>query len=105
MERNTEEWVKFVEAQKQVIIGRLNRYNDAPTIKTQLAEIGDLTGYQRYKTSVVSPFLREALEIIKAGKYGICKGCKNEIPLERLKAVPGAIYCVSCDSSKEKKDC
>lgn len=103
--RGTKEWVEFVEAQKLIIIGRLNRYNSTDTIKEQLSETGDLTGYQRYKTSVVSHFLNEAIQTIESGKYGICKTCQHEIPFERLKAVPGALYCVSCDSSKPKRDC
>jgi len=102
--RNTAEWVKFVEAQKLIIIGRLNRYNDIPTIKIQLSEIGDLTLYQKYKINVVSNYLRKILTI-KSEDYGICKDCRCEIPLERLKIVPGASRCTKCESSENKKAC
>lgn len=28
--------------------------------------------------------------------FGLCQTCKKEIPIERLKAVPGSPSCVSC---------
>jgi len=37
-----------------------------------------------------------ALERLDAGLYGICAQCGDEIALERLGAVPFAIYCVEC---------
>jgi RNA polymerase-binding transcription factor DksA len=42
-----------------------------------------------------------ALDRIDAGRYGICKQCGQEIPEERLKALPYAIYCVSCQKKVE----
>ncbi|MCP3764169.1 TraR/DksA C4-type zinc finger protein [Domibacillus sp. A3M-37] len=35
-----------------------------------------------------------ALEAIQNGTYGICKICKEEIPVERLEAVPTTLFCV-----------
>lgn len=35
-----------------------------------------------------------ALEAIQNGTYGICEKCGKEIPIERLKALPTATYCV-----------
>jgi len=34
--------------------------------------------------------VREALERIDGGTYGICEVCQKEIPLERLQANPAA---------------
>ena len=40
--------------------------------------------------------IEEALKRIKLGTYGICTSCGNEIPEERLEAVPTAHTCVKC---------
>ncbi|HDP99369.1 MAG TPA: TraR/DksA family transcriptional regulator [bacterium] len=45
--------------------------------------------------------LEEALNRIEAGNYGICMGCGNYIPKERLEAVPHTKLCVPC-KLKEK---
>jgi DnaK suppressor protein len=37
-----------------------------------------------------------ALQRIERGDYGLCERCGNEIPAERLEAVPAATLCVSC---------
>jgi DnaK suppressor protein len=37
-----------------------------------------------------------ALERLQAGKYGSCINCGQEIPENRLNAVPWAIYCIAC---------
>jgi len=47
-------------------------------------------------------FLEEALQKIKDGVYGICEGCKDLIPKERLEAVPTAKMCIDCKIAKEE---
>jgi DnaK suppressor protein len=37
-----------------------------------------------------------ALACIEDGRFGTCFRCEEEIPEKRLKAVPWAAYCVSC---------
>lgn len=34
--------------------------------------------------------------------FGICHGCKNEIPFERLDALPHARYCLDCKRREEE---
>lgn len=38
----------------------------------------------------------EALERLDAGDFGFCLECENPIPEKRLRAIPWARYCVSC---------
>jgi len=38
---------------------------------------------------------------LEEGSYGICEGCGTEIPLERLQALPFALYCVDCQQTNE----
>lgn len=33
--------------------------------------------------------------------FGICHGCKQEIPFERLEALPHARYCLDCKRAEE----
>lgn len=40
--------------------------------------------------------LRNALDRIHKGTYGICIKCNKEIPAGRLQIVPEALVCVSC---------
>jgi DnaK suppressor protein len=40
----------------------------------------------------------KALEKIVAGTYGVCEKCNENIPKERLKALPYAALCVKCKS-------
>ena len=37
-----------------------------------------------------------ALERIEQGAYGICSDCGDEIPAERLSALPAVVVCVAC---------
>ena len=40
--------------------------------------------------------LRNALERMDNGTYGICPRCKGEIAFERLRAIPEVVLCVAC---------
>lgn len=42
-----------------------------------------------------------ALRRLQAGEYGVCRDCGAEIPFDRLKAEPGALRCVGCESRAE----
>src|SRR5687768_16142680 len=43
-----------------------------------------------------------ALERIKRGSYGECRGCGQDIPVARLQALPYAARCVKCEREAEK---
>jgi DnaK suppressor protein len=43
----------------------------------------------------------EALDRLEDGTYGLCADCGQEIDGQRLKVMPFAIYCVSCQREKE----
>jgi DnaK suppressor protein len=44
-----------------------------------------------------------ALSRLERGRYGICEKCKEEIPIERLKAVPFAAYCIDCQKQRNER--
>ncbi len=45
--------------------------------------------------------IRDALEMINQGTYGICGHCGKEIPSERLEAMPYAKHCLKCEEALE----
>jgi DnaK suppressor protein len=48
--------------------------------------------------------IREALERIEFGTYGICDECGEEIGEERLKARPVTTLCIECKKRQENKE-
>jgi RNA polymerase-binding transcription factor len=52
-----------------------------------------------------SQLLREvnsALERCAGGTYGMCEGCGEEISPPRLKAIPWARYCLTCQELRSR---
>lgn len=45
----------------------------------------------------------EAFSRLERGRYGICEKCKQEIPINRLKALPLAAYCVDCERTRVER--
>ena len=45
-------------------------------------------------------YIDQALGRLERGNYGTCAECGEGIPIERLMAVPFAIYCVDCQQKK-----
>ncbi len=48
--------------------------------------------------------IKEALERIELGTYGICEDCGEEISTERLKARPVTTLCIDCKKSQETEE-
>jgi len=46
--------------------------------------------------------LDAAIERIADGSYGECADCGDDIPVARLRAYPGAVRCISCQSVYER---
>jgi len=46
--------------------------------------------------------INDALRRIEDGIYGICENSSEQIPRQRLKAIPWARYCVACATLLEK---
>ena len=44
-----------------------------------------------------------ALSRLERGRYGICEKCKEEIPIERLKAMPFTAYCIDCQKTRNER--
>lgn len=48
--------------------------------------------------------IREALERIDAGEFGICESCGEEISAARLKARPVTTLCIDCKTEQERQE-
>ncbi|RJR15221.1 hypothetical protein C4579_02840 [Candidatus Microgenomates bacterium] len=46
--------------------------------------------------------INKALEKINQGKYGLCESCGKPIEIARLKAVPTATLCMTCEAKRQK---
>lgn len=46
--------------------------------------------------------IEEAIDRVDRGEFGLCLNCGDEIPVERLKAIPETPYCVSCEGEIEQ---
>jgi DnaK suppressor protein len=44
-----------------------------------------------------------ALNLLEQGRYGMCDRCGEEIPVERLRALPFATRCVDCPKEAEPR--
>lgn len=84
----------YLDLQKQRILDRIRRcvnvINDPSRLDVSL------------KADKVLPSQQRALALMEAGHYGICVGCGDPISPERLKYVPAALRCVSCQKEAEK---
>lgn len=46
--------------------------------------------------------IEDALKRMKAGSYGLCANCEDEVQQKRLDAVPWAKYCIDCQEKQER---
>lgn len=55
----------------------------------------------RDRESMLIHKIKNSLEDIENGEYGICEDCGKEIAIERLKARPVARRCIHCKTRQE----
>jgi DnaK suppressor protein len=67
-----------------------------PIDMTQEAAERDVAVQLLDRESVVVRQLRSAIIRIEDGSYGVCLQCEEEIAPKRLKAIPWAELCISC---------
>ena len=60
--------------------------------------LGRLEGRERHELDEI----REAQARLETGSFGVCEVCRGTIPLPRLRALPWARHCVSCQARGER---
>lgn len=48
--------------------------------------------------------IRQALERIKDGTFGLCESCEEKIGAERLRARPVTTLCIDCKTEQERQE-
>ncbi len=71
-----------------------NAADEIDRVQQQLSR--DIAVRNLDQTSRLLKSVRAALDRIEDEMYGVCLRCEEPIPEKRLKAVPWAAYCVSC---------
>jgi DnaK suppressor protein len=114
---------KFTEAQQKLLLEERENYTrQATTLRAEADQLaldrdpgdvqfdeesgqGDSMNVERERDLALSAQalaavdeIDQALEKITAGTYGVCEKCGENIPKERLKALPYAALCVKCKS-------
>ena len=108
--------------EKIELLQDINHLTSETLKKSQREASGDLSGYAYHMADMASDVyerdlllklaegerehlikIDEALRRIKDGGYGFCEACKKKISKVRLKAVPQAVNCCSCQEKEEKK--
>ncbi len=113
---------EFVEKQKQVLIEQRNEIlatisgrNEQVTKLIENSEPGDdvdiasdtidrnLLNQLGEQDSRRLTMIKNALDRITQGRYGLCLMCGKEIPEARLEAIPYAALCVACQTKEERR--
>jgi len=58
----------------------------------------------RDRESVLIKKIKNSLQDIKDGNYGICVNCEDRISLKRLEARPVAQHCIRCKTAMENME-
>ena len=64
----------------------------------------DFTLRIRDRESRLIQKIRQSLDNIENGAYGLCEMCGEEISIARLKARPVAMHCIDCKRKMEKEE-
>jgi len=62
----------------------------------------DLTAATLELRSQMLKEVENALRRVAGGTYGVCEGCGDDISTNRLKAIPWARYCLTCQELRSK---
>lgn len=58
----------------------------------------------RSRESFLIKKIRQSIEDIENGEYGICEDCGEEIAIARLRARPVASRCIHCKTKQEQRE-
>ena len=58
----------------------------------------------RDRESMLIKKIRQSLDDIDNGEFGICEDCGDDISIERLKARPVTSFCIRCKTKRESKE-
>lgn len=111
---------RLLRGEKRRILGNLSTLEEAEEIGSLKDTLQELSMYDNHPADIGTETFERSKDIgykdlfqrqlkqvedamgrIKEGNYGICEGCGQNIPEERLEAVPFTTFCYQC---REKLD-
>lgn len=84
----------------RIVVPRLPEFEE----EAQLITEQDLAVLNCDREAGVLRRIREALDRIESGGYGCCLACGEDIPRQRLKAVPWTAYCLRCQETLDQPE-
>jgi DnaK suppressor protein len=115
------DYKKLISKRRNEILDSIDRISEDTLKKSQKDASGDISGYTFHMADVATDnydrefslglasndrkFLYElddALKRIEDGSFGVCEECKSVLTKARLKALPYARLCLSCQQKREK---
>ncbi len=75
-----------------------------PTDRASLESDRNFTLRIRDRENKLLKKIRQTLERIENGTFGICETCGEDIAINRLKARPVTTQCIDCKTREEKKE-
>lgn len=111
MKSSTLKYREEIEAKARELAERLNDRErfavESPAEEIEkivLAEQRDLAVNLLGTSTRMQREIREAVDRLARGDFGICEQCDREIPAKRLDALPWARRCVSCQENVEANE-
>jgi len=111
MKSSTLKYREEIEAKARELAERLNDRErfavESPAEEIEkivLAEQRDLAVNLLGTSTRMQREIREAVDRLARGDFGICEQCEQEIPAKRLDALPWARRCVSCQQNVEANE-
>jgi DnaK suppressor protein len=113
----TDELRAMIEARRRTLLAELHegidraredRFEDLagpapdPGDESVASLIGDIDHADVSRDMTELRSLDAAKSRIDQGQYGVCADCGGDIEYERLKAAPGALRCIRCQTLHEK---
>jgi len=99
-------WDELMEAASGTVngmVGFSERFAD-PSDRAALESDRNFTLRIRDREKMLVVKIKEALERIENGTYGICEECREDISESRLEARPVTTLCVECKSRQEAEE-
>jgi DnaK suppressor protein len=101
------QWLKELLSHAEHTVSGLREADDSlpdPLDRAVVESDRNFTLRIRDRESMLINKIRNSLEDIEEGVYGICEGCGEEISIQRLKARPVTRYCIQCKTKRETRE-
>jgi DnaK suppressor protein len=85
----------------------ISDFKNRPSDEIEEASLSSDTGFAlriRDREAKLIGKIRDALDRLEDGTFGICEECAEEIPLKRLMARPVTTLCIECKKAQEAEE-